>query len=56
MFVIHRWFGVVTCLFCVMWFLSGLVMLYVPFPAWSNEERPHASAPHRSHARALHAR
>ncbi len=36
---IHRWLGVVTCLLCVMWFLSGLVMLYVPFPSWSDEER-----------------
>lgn len=35
----HRWLGVVTCLLCVMWFLSGLVMLYVPFPSWSDAER-----------------
>lgn len=35
----HRWLGVVTCVLCVMWFLSGLVMLYVPFPSWSDEER-----------------
>ncbi|MDO9383127.1 MAG: PepSY domain-containing protein [Hyphomicrobiaceae bacterium] len=35
----HRWLGVVTCLLCVMWFLSGLVMLYVPFPSWSDQER-----------------
>ncbi|MEM7397592.1 MAG: PepSY domain-containing protein [Pseudomonadota bacterium] len=39
LFLVHRWLGVVTCLFCVMWFLSGLVMLYVPYPSWSNEER-----------------
>lgn len=36
---IHRWLGITTCLLCVMWFLSGLVMLYVPFPSWSDEER-----------------
>lgn len=36
---VHCWLGVVTCLFCVMWFLSGLVMLYVPFPAWRDTER-----------------
>ena len=41
----HRWLGVVTCLLCVMWFLSGLVMLYVPFPSWSNEERLAALPP-----------
>ena len=35
----HRWLGIVTCLLCVMWFLSGLVMLYVPFPSWSDDER-----------------
>lgn len=36
---VHRWLGIVTCLLCVMWFLSGLVMLYVPFPSWSDKER-----------------
>lgn len=36
---VHRWLGVVTCLFCVMWFATGLVMLYVPFPSWSDHER-----------------
>ncbi|MDJ0512612.1 MAG: PepSY domain-containing protein, partial [Methyloceanibacter sp.] len=39
LYLVHRWLGVVTCLLCVMWFLSGLVMLYVPYPSWSNEER-----------------
>lgn len=39
LYLVHRWLGVVTCLLCVMWFLSGLVMLYVPFPSWSDEER-----------------
>ncbi len=39
LFLGHRWLGVTTCLFCIMWFLSGLVMLYVPYPSWSNEER-----------------
>ena len=32
LFWVHRWLGVVTCVLSVMWFLSGLVMLYVPFP------------------------
>lgn len=36
---VHRWLGIVTCLLCVMWFVSGLVMLYVPFPSWSDAER-----------------
>jgi hypothetical protein len=37
--VLHRWLGVATCLLCVMWLLSGLVMLYVAFPSWSSDER-----------------
>jgi uncharacterized iron-regulated membrane protein len=39
LYFIHRWLGVATCLLSVMWFLSGLVMLYVPFPSWSDTER-----------------
>lgn len=39
LFFIHRWIGIFTCLLCVMWFLSGLVMMYVPFPAFTERER-----------------
>lgn len=39
LYFFHRWLGVATCILCVMWFLSGLVMLYVPFPSWSDQER-----------------
>lgn len=39
LFFTHRWLGILTCLLCVMWFLSGLVMLYVPFPTWRDAER-----------------
>lgn len=35
----HRWLGIITCLLCAMWFVSGLVMVYVPFPAWTDTER-----------------
>ena len=42
---IHRWLGVMTCVLSVMWFLSGLVMLYVPFPAWGDEQRLAALPP-----------
>jgi len=35
----HRWLGIFTCLLCAMWFLSGLVMVYVPYPSWRDEER-----------------
>ncbi|MBU0555024.1 MAG: hypothetical protein KKD64_07045 [Alphaproteobacteria bacterium] len=39
LYLIHRWIGVATCLLFVMWFASGLVMLYVPFPSLSEAER-----------------
>lgn len=35
----HRWLGVGGCLLFVMWFLSGLVMMYVGFPALTEDER-----------------
>jgi len=39
LFYTHRWLGVATCLLSVMWFVSGLVMLYVQFPAWTDRDR-----------------
>lgn len=39
LFWIHRWLGIATCLFCIMWLVSGLVMLYVPYPSWRDDER-----------------
>lgn len=35
----HRWLGIGTCLLFVMWFLSGLVMMYVAFPSLTKPER-----------------
>lgn len=35
----HRWIGIVLCLFFAMWFLSGMVMMYVPFPSLSQQQR-----------------
>ena len=35
----HRWMGVILAPFFVMWFLSGIVMIYVPFPSVTNLER-----------------
>lgn len=35
----HRWLGIITCLLCAMWFASGLVMMYVPYPSWRDDER-----------------
>ncbi|MDB5451620.1 MAG: PepSY-associated helix [Caulobacteraceae bacterium] len=45
LYFIHRWLGVAACLFFAMWFFSGLVMMYVPYPAYSRAERQeHAPA------------
>ena len=30
---LHRWWGVAFCLLFAMWFASGIVMHFVPFPA-----------------------
>lgn len=38
LYLTHRWIGIVTCLFFAMWFLSGLVLLYVPFPSLERDE------------------
>ena len=37
--VLHRWLGISACLLFAMWFLSGLVMMYVPFPSLEKSER-----------------
>ena len=36
---IHRWLGVLACVLFVTWFVSGLVLAYVRFPAMSLDER-----------------
>src|SRR5947207_14645347 len=35
----HRWIGIATCLLFAMWFVSGVVMMYVAFPSLSDKER-----------------
>ena len=40
----HRWLGVVGCLLFAMWFFSGVVMMYVAFPALTDDERHAISA------------
>jgi len=37
--LIHRWLGVAFCLVFAMWFASGIVMHFVPFPALTEAER-----------------
>jgi PepSY-associated TM region len=37
--LLHRWLGVVFCFFFAMWFATGIVMHFVPFPALSEAAR-----------------
>jgi hypothetical protein len=37
--LLHRWLGVAFCLLFAMWFATGMVMHFVPFPALSEIER-----------------
>lgn len=39
LFLIHRWVGVLLCAFFAMWFLSGMVMMYVGYPKLTQAER-----------------
>ncbi len=36
---VHRWIGIGLCLFFAMWFFTGIVMMYVPFPSLPDAER-----------------
>ena len=38
LYLTHRWIGIVTCLLCAVWFISGLVMVYVPYPGLSDRD------------------
>lgn len=35
----HRWLGIVLGLLVLLWFGSGIVMMYVPYPALTQQER-----------------
>ncbi|SDP24004.1 PepSY domain-containing protein [Afipia sp. GAS231] len=39
LYVVHRWIGIGTCLLFAMWFMSGVVMMYVAFPQLTDAER-----------------
>ena len=39
LYIVHRWVGIASALLFAMWFASGLVMLYVPYPSLSERER-----------------
>lgn len=37
--LVHRWMGIILCLFFSAWFISGAVLIYHPFPSLSQDER-----------------
>lgn len=39
LYLVHRWAGVVLCAFFAMWFVSGVVMMYVGYPKLTAAER-----------------
>jgi len=45
LYIGHRWIGIATCLLFAMWFVSGLVMMYVAFPSLTEGERIAALSP-----------
>ena len=45
LYLIHRWVGIGASLLLAMWFLSGFVMLYVPYPSLTQAERLAGLAP-----------
>ncbi|MGY8668634.1 PepSY domain-containing protein [Bradyrhizobium sp. UFLA05-109] len=43
--LLHRWLGIAFCLLFAMWFASGIVMHFVPFPSLGEAERFEGLAP-----------
>lgn len=39
LYLLHRWLGIATVLLVALWFVSGLVMMYVGYPSFTDEER-----------------
>ena len=39
LFLVHRWLGIVLCALFAMWFVSGVVMMYVGYPKLTESER-----------------
>ncbi|MDT8398418.1 MAG: PepSY-associated TM helix domain-containing protein [Pseudomonadales bacterium] len=37
--LVHRWFGVAMCLLLMLWFASGIIMMYVEYPELTEAER-----------------
>jgi hypothetical protein len=45
LYIGHRWSGIALCLLFAIWFVSGVVMMYVPFPSFRAPERIAAAVP-----------
>ena len=43
--VVHRWLGIAFCLLFAMWFATGIVMHFVPYPNLTERERVEGLAP-----------
>ncbi|OAF19426.1 PepSY domain-containing protein [Bradyrhizobium neotropicale] len=43
--LVHRWLGIAFCLLFAMWFATGIVMHFVPFPSLTEAERFAGLAP-----------
>jgi hypothetical protein len=43
--LVHRWLGIAVCLLFTMWFASGIVMHFVPFPVLNEAARIEGLAP-----------
>jgi PepSY-associated TM region len=43
--LLHRWLGVTFCVLFAMWFASGIIMHFVPYPAMTEAERFAGLAP-----------
>ncbi len=50
---LHRWWGVAFCLLFAMWFASGIVMHFVPFPARREAPLPRGAEALRAAARPI---
>ncbi|MDX8127574.1 PepSY domain-containing protein [Methylomonas sp. OY6] len=39
LYLVHRWLGIALCCFMAMWFVSGVVMMYVGYPKLTPQEK-----------------
>jgi uncharacterized iron-regulated membrane protein len=54
LYITHRWTGIVVCLFMALWFVSGVVMMYVGYPKLTPTGKAGPSARAHHPARLLH--